>query len=395
MKIKKWLTGAMACSLVIALAGCGSQGTVTYSTGEAESQAAQVDVLAAREDFTQYSALTIGSDGYLHLPDNQTQESLPTRKIAVRHVKFEIPGSWQGQTVVRTIYIDDTDAAAEANDYNLVHDTEIVRFYEKTAFMASYHSGALTSENADNGRLASLYIVNTEGNDLSGIAGDIKLVFLGQIKGDEGTYDIFLTSPDIPGDVLTAAYEDNYKRMTEAVDYMGAIVSTMKTDTGDTFAYANSYIKNRYVDDVDADGPGMADGSALPSLTSEAAESATDTMPAGVTDGTTSAASTDGNVVEYPWGSFVSPFAYTDGTSAPTPTPTPLPTITLTPSVTETPSETPTPTETPSETPSPTQTPIPTEVPTEAPSEAPTETPLPENPSGGGSGEHTTGGEAQ
>lgn len=390
MKSGKWLHGAVLLALTITLAGC-TNAKPAVTTEEAAASSAPADVLPAEEDFTQFSALTVGSDGYLHLPDNTTAEDLDTRKISVRNVRFEIPGSWQPHAVARTTYIDDTGADPESNTYGFHHDTEIVSFYEKTAFISSYHSGTLTSENAENGRLCSLYIVNTKKNDLSQIASDLKVVFLGQVKNAESAYDIFLTSPDLPSDTSSAAYEDTYKQMTEAVDYMGAIISTMKFDQGMTFTYANSYIKNHYVDDVDIKGPGMAKGSSLPDLTTESAKAQGDQLPAGVTDGS----GTSPNVVSYPWTAWVSPFAYTDGTSAPTPTPTPL--LTVTPTLTETP----TPTETPTEVPTDIPTGAPTGEPTAAPSESPTEAPLPEptespspdNPDTGGNDEVRTGGE--
>ena len=369
MKLRKWMAGAVIAANVFALAGCGTQaGRVT--TEEAASSYDAEDIVPAREDFTQFSALTVGSDGYLHLPDNTTTESLAAVKLAVRHIKFALPGSWQADTVVRTSYIDDAGADPETNTYGFVHDTEIVSFYEKTAFESVYHTGTLTSENAENGRLASLYIVNTEKNDLSAIAADYRNVFLGQVQDGGTAYALFLTSPDIPADVSGSAYETGYKRMTEAVDYMGAIVSTIKTDEGASFSCANSYIKNRYVLDVDAMGPGMAEGSALPEIAASSSRAGEDQMPAGVAN----SASTQKGMASYPWTAFVSPFSYTDGTSAPAPTP----------AVTETPTPSPTPTETPapSSAPSvvPTETPSPE--PTVSPTETPTETPVPGNAEG-------------
>lgn len=159
--------------------------------------------IAAAEDYTGNVQNDKTVNGVLYVPDNITVTNTPSASISVRGIRFDLPGCWVGNTTLRTIYYDNAGVSVRYNTLGFDHDTAEIRFYDADAYSGA-HQGTDASL-AENGLLASIYIVNIDENDLSGVRN--AAVRAATLVSGDSIYAVFITPPSVPDDVPGSTYE--------------------------------------------------------------------------------------------------------------------------------------------------------------------------------------------
>jgi len=275
-------------------------------TVKQEQKRAENTVIPADTDYSAMSEPVTDGSGKLYIPDNTTVSEIPSARIKTRLCEFRIPEAWVGNVVIRVIRMDqETDTGLYENP---VADTQVVQFFEAETFRKYRTQQFAYKENARRmGKLAEIRVMNAKANDTSGTKHDPQELYFANIKGKQ-PYEAFLYCFRTDADVIDEEYADRYAAL-KGIDYEGCIISSMRSDAGN-LSPADTYIRSRYVDGFDENGPGISE--ALPDdyvpgppYSQEIPERSSE-VPAAVSQ------QADSVMPVYTWQPFAAPYTYTD-----------------------------------------------------------------------------------
>ena len=209
------------------------------------------EIIPAMPDYSSFTEPVIDRNGKLNIPNNTTISDVSTRTICTELCEFEIPESWVDHVVIHVMKMDQKDKELYSDP---VLNTEVVQIYEKNTYMKYQSQEYYYSDYANYmGKLCEIYITDNKENKTEKIKENPYELYFADLTKNRKTYSAFLYQFLLNDRVIDPELEDEYRSLSN-VDYPGCIISSMKSDKVE---YANSYIKDHYVDGFDPNGPGI------------------------------------------------------------------------------------------------------------------------------------------